>query len=57
MMLFTYNLPPLVHYTLIAIAVIAALGIVAAALAAKRRIMLVTGLVDQMARLRLSPKR
>jgi len=55
-MLFTYNLPPLVHYTLIAIAVIAALGIVAAALAAKRRIMLVTGLVDQMARLRLSPK-
>ena len=35
-MLFTYNLPPLVHYTLIAIAVIAALGIIAAALAAKR---------------------
>jgi putative ABC transport system permease protein len=55
-MLFTYNLPPLVHYTLIGIAVIAALGIVAAALAAKRRIMLVTALVDQMARLRLSPK-
>ncbi len=55
-MLFTYNLPPLVHYTLIAIAVSAALGIVAAALAAKRRIMLATGLVDQMARLRLSPK-
>jgi len=55
-MLFTYNLPPLVHYTLIAIAAIAALGIVAAALAAKRRIMLITGLVDQMARLRLSPK-
>jgi putative ABC transport system permease protein len=55
-MLFTYNLPPLVHYTLIAIAATAALGIVAAALAAKRRIMLITGLVDQMARLRLSPK-
>ncbi|HVQ36397.1 MAG TPA: ABC transporter permease [Pyrinomonadaceae bacterium] len=55
-MLFTYNLPPLVHYTLIAIAVIAALGIGAAALAAKRRIMLVTALIDQMARLRLSPK-
>jgi putative ABC transport system permease protein len=55
-MLFTYSLPPLVHYTLIAIAVVAALGIVAAALAAKRRIMLVTALVDQMARLRLSPK-
>jgi len=55
-MLFTYNLPPLVHYTLTGIAVIAALGIVAAAFAAKRRIMLVTALVDQMARLRLSPK-
>ena len=55
-MLFTYNLPPLVHYTLTGIAVIAAMGIVAAALAAKRRIMLVTALVDQMARLRLSPK-
>ena len=55
-MLFTYNLPPLVHYSLIAIAVIAALGIAAAALAAKRRIMLVTWMLDQMARLRLSPK-
>jgi putative ABC transport system permease protein len=55
-MLFTYNLPPLVNDTLIAIAVIAALGIVAAALAASRRIMLLTWVVDQMARLRLSPK-
>lgn len=55
-MLFTYNLPPLVHYTLIAIALIAALGILAAALAAKRRIMLLTWLIDRMALLRLSPK-
>ena len=55
-MLFTYNLPPLVYYSLIAIAVIAALGIAAAGLAAKRRIMLVTWVLDQMARLRLSPK-
>ena len=55
-MLFTYNLPPLVYYALIGIAVIAALGIGAAALAAKRRIMLLTWLIDQMARLRLSPK-
>lgn len=55
-MLVTYNLPPLVHYTLIAIAVIAALGIVAAGLAAKRRIMLGTWLIDRMAQLRLSPK-
>src|SRR6185437_10631147 len=38
-MLFTYSLPPLVYYSLVAIAVIAALGIVAAALAASRRIM------------------
>lgn len=55
-MLFTYSLPPLVYYSLIGIASIAALGIVAAALAAKRRIMLVTWFLDQMARLRLSPK-
>jgi putative ABC transport system permease protein len=55
-MLFTYNLPPLVYYSLIAIAVIAALGIAAAGLAAKRRIMLLTWVLDQMARLRLSPK-
>jgi putative ABC transport system permease protein len=55
-MLFTYHLPPLVSDTLIVIAVIAALGIVAAGLAARRRIMLLTRVIDQMARLRLSPK-
>jgi putative ABC transport system permease protein len=55
-MLFTYQLPPLVYYVLIGIAVIAALGIVASALAAKRRIMLMTWAVDQLAQLRLSPK-
>lgn len=55
-MLFTYNLPPLIYYSLIAIAVVAALGIVAAGLAAKRRIMLLTWVFDQTARLRLSPK-
>lgn len=55
-MLFTYSLPPLVYYSLIAIALIAALGIAGAALAARRRIMLVTWVLDQMARLRLSPK-
>lgn len=55
-MLFTYSLPPLVYYSLLAIAIIAALGIVAAGLAAKRRIMLLTWVLDQMARLRLSPK-
>jgi putative ABC transport system permease protein len=55
-MLFTYHLPPLVSDTLIAIAVMAALGILAAGLAARRRIMLLTWVIDQMARLRLSPK-
>jgi putative ABC transport system permease protein len=55
-MLFTYQLPPLVYYVLIGIAVIAASGIVASALAAKRRIMLITWAVDQLAQLRLSPK-
>jgi putative ABC transport system permease protein len=55
-MLFTYSLPPLIHYALIGIALVAALGIAAAGLAAKRRIMLLTWTLDQMARLRLSPK-
>ncbi|HCX30098.1 MAG TPA: hypothetical protein DHU55_10070 [Blastocatellia bacterium] len=55
-MLFTYSLPPLVYYSLLVIAAVAALGIAAAALAAKRRIMLLTWVIDQMARLRLSPK-
>ncbi len=55
-MLVTYNLPSPVYYTLLAIAVIAALGIAAAGVAAKRRVMLLTWLLDQMARLRLSPK-
>ena len=55
-MLFTYTLPAPVYYALIVIATVAALGIVAAGLAARRRIMLVTWLMDQMARLRLSPK-
>ncbi len=55
-MLLTYQLPPAVYYVLIGIAAVAALGIVAAGLAAKRRIMLLTWVLDQLARLRLSPK-
>jgi putative ABC transport system permease protein len=55
-MLFSYRLPPLVYWVLLAIAVIAALGIVAAALAAKRRVMLLTWIIDLLAELRLSPK-
>ncbi|HLO00903.1 MAG TPA: lysylphosphatidylglycerol synthase domain-containing protein [Pyrinomonadaceae bacterium] len=55
-MLFTYNLPSVVYYSLVAIAVIAALGIAAAGLAARRRIMLLSWILDQMARLHLSPR-
>ena len=55
-MLFSYRLPPLVYWVLLAIAIIAALGIVAAALAAKRRVMLLTWIIDLLAELRLSPK-
>jgi len=55
-MLLSYPLPPPVYYLLIAIAAIAALGIAAAALAAKRRIMLVSWVLDRLAELRLSPK-
>ena len=55
-MLFTYTLPSVIYYSLVGIAVVAALGIAAAGLAAKRRIMLLTWTLDQMARLRLSPK-
>jgi putative ABC transport system permease protein len=55
-MLFTYQLPRPIYYILLAIAVIAALGIAAAGLAAKRRIMLLTWMLDHLAELRLSPK-
>ncbi len=55
-MLFTYQLPPPVNYALVGIAAVAALGIFAAALAAKRRIMILTWVIDRLALLRLSPK-
>jgi len=55
-MLLTYQLPPVVYYVLIGIALIAALGLLAAILAAKRRIMLLSWVLDQLAQLRLSPK-
>lgn len=55
-MLLTYRLPTPVYTVLLFIAVVAALGIVAAALAAKRRVMLLTWLIDSLAKLRLSPK-
>jgi putative ABC transport system permease protein len=55
-MLFSYQLPRLVYSVLLVIASLAALGIAAAALAAKRRIMLLTWAIDRLAQLRLSPK-
>ncbi|HSK63858.1 MAG TPA: ABC transporter permease, partial [Pyrinomonadaceae bacterium] len=55
-MLLAYPLPPQVYIVLVGIAVIAALGIVVVAIAAKRRVMLITWLIDRLAQLRLSPK-
>ena len=55
-MLLQYPLPTPVYTVLLIIAVIAALGILTAALAAKRRILLVTWFIDRLAQLRLSPK-
>ncbi len=55
-MLFTYHLPSLVYYVLVGIAVAAFLGIAVTALAAGRRVMLLTWAIDQLARLRLGPK-
>jgi putative ABC transport system permease protein len=55
-MLFSYQLPRLVYSVLLVIASVAALGIAAAALAARHRIMLLTWAIDRLAQLRLSPK-
>jgi putative ABC transport system permease protein len=55
-MLAIYPLPTPVYLILLGIALVAALGILAAALAAKRRVMLMTWAIDRMAQLRLSPK-
>src|SRR5262247_3799528 len=55
-MLFSYPLPTPVYVSLVVIAAAATLGIVIAALAAKRRVMLLTWAIDQLAELRLSPK-
>ena len=55
-MLFSYPLPTPVYVTLVIIAAVAILGIAIAALAAKRRVMLLTWAIDRLAELRLSPK-
>lgn len=55
-MLSWYQLPPPVYTVLLIIAIVAALGILIAAIAAKRRVMLLTWFIDRLAKLRLSPK-
>jgi putative ABC transport system permease protein len=55
-MLLRYPLPPGVYIVLLIIAAVAALGILIAAIAAKRRVMLLTWLIDRLGELRLSPK-
>ena len=55
-MLVKYPLPREVNMVLFAIAGVAALGILVAVIAAKRRVMLLTWIVDRLAQLRLSPK-
>lgn len=55
-MLLYYPLPTPVYAVLVLIAVVAALGILTAAFAAKRRVMLLTWFIDRLAQLRLSPK-
>ena len=55
-MLFKYALPKPVYIVLIIIASVAALGILTAAFAAKRRVMLLTWAIDRLGELRLSPK-
>lgn len=55
-MLVKYPLPPQVNIVLLIIAAVAASGILVAAIAAKRRVMLLTWIIDRLAQLRLSPK-
>ena len=55
-MLMRYPLPPQVYIVLVVIAAVAASGILIAAIAAKRRVMLLTWIIDRLAQLRLSPK-
>src|SRR5687767_15547568 len=55
-MLVKYPLPREVNLVLFGIAAVAASGILIAAIAAKRRVMLLTWIIDRLAQLRLSPK-
>jgi putative ABC transport system permease protein len=55
-MLWAYELPTVVSYVLIIIAVSALLGLVAAAFAAHRRVMLLTWMIDRMRRFGFHPR-
>jgi putative ABC transport system permease protein len=55
-MLIQYPLPREVNLVLLGIAALAASGILIAGIAAKRRVMLLTWIIDRLAQLRLSPK-
>jgi putative ABC transport system permease protein len=55
-MLWWYPLPEEVNIVLVGIALIATFGIAVVAIAAKRRVMLMTWIIDRLAQLRLSPK-
>ncbi|MBC7909624.1 MAG: flippase-like domain-containing protein [Pyrinomonadaceae bacterium] len=55
-MLLSYDLPPLVSYTLLVIAASAFLGLLAAMFAASRRVMLLTWMIDRLGRFGFHPK-
>jgi putative ABC transport system permease protein len=55
-MLAWYQLPPPVYTVLLFIAGVAAFGILVAVIAAKRRVMMLTWVIDRLGELRLSPK-
>ena len=55
-MLLRYPLPPSVYLVLLSIAAVAAFGILVAVVAAKRRVMMLTWVIDRLGELRLSPK-
>lgn len=55
-MLWTYNLPAVVRYVLFIIAAASALGILTTGYLAHRRVKLLTGLLEKLARLGIKPK-
>jgi putative ABC transport system permease protein len=56
LMLFTYPVPPVAREVLLVIATVAFLGLIAAALASRRRVTLLTKIIDGLARLGFRPR-